>query len=245
MNRKTKLFLLFICICGYINVNAASNCSYSEQATLNAEAANVKAMYEERTGFLDPSEVSCEIEDNCKVEYNYFEISVLNLSPKFYAIVTDENNSSTKTIRYSDTKDGIASFDFVGIMNLNTFTFKVYSSSETSCPNELYYTFNLKTPRKNAYANNIQCKENSEASACQKYVDYEDTGYNGFMAKLKKYEKEKNETSENQNKLTFIQKTINFVKENKIPIIVAIVILVIGVGTTAFVVIRKRKRSVL
>ena len=102
----------------------------------------------------------------------------------------------------------------------------------------------LKTPRKNIYANYIQCEENSELSICQKYVDFEDIGFYEFMDRIEKYEAEQIEI-EKENKITFIQKTINFVKENKIPVIVVSIILIIGVGTTTFVVIKKRKKSVL
>ena len=246
MKKKICFFLLCIFGLSIINVNAESLCSYSEQAALNSEVANIKAKYEEKTGILDEDEILCEEGMSCETEYNYFTISVLNLSSNFYIAVTNENNDDRLVLNYNDVKDGLATFNFKGIMYTNTFTFDVYSSDETSCPNEKYRTFTLKTPRKNIYYYYAQCDEHPDIAICQKYVEFEDTGFYDFMDKIEKYEVEQKENNEkSNNKITFIQRTIDFVKENKVPVIIVSIILIIGVGTTTFVVIKRRKKSVL
>ena len=76
--KKLAIFLITGLLLFTINVKAASNCSYQEQAELNSKAANVKVSYEvvEETIGTEDFYVN-----------SFFKISITNVSEEFYVVV--------------------------------------------------------------------------------------------------------------------------------------------------------------
>ena len=225
---------------GCLKVKAASTCSYKEQAALNKEAANIKATYEEQTEYYMTQ--GCNMESCAATEY-YFKISVLNLSKNFYIIVKNANDSSMEFLSYSLADNGIVSFNNKNIMETNTYTFTVYSSDETGCPNEKYRTFTLKTPRYNEYSTYVQCEKSPEFEMCQKYVNF-DIDYYDFAEKVEEYNNKKI-TEEQEKNISFIQKVFNFIDNNKKAItILGVTGFVIVGGVTIFIIKRRKDREI-
>jgi len=115
------IILLSFLFIGIKSVDA-SICTYSEQAQLNQKAAKIKVVYEEATGILDPSLYDCQADnedpESCNASYNYFVVSILNMTEDFYITVQNNINNKQKTYYYSDAKDGMISFDWEEIMNI-------------------------------------------------------------------------------------------------------------------------------
>lgn len=247
MKRNCIFTFLFTCVlAGVMTVNASS-CSYAEQAELNSSVAGIKVAYEEKTGYHDSSTFFCQDDDpECVSEYNYFEISILNMTKDFYVTVSNDIDNIKTTYTYADAVDGVIKFNWEGIMNIATFTFEVYSSTETGCPRENYRVIYLTTPRKNPYHYYLQCQNNPDYYLCDKYVTFENIEYYDFITQVDEYVEENNEELKEKQQLSFMDKVLNFVEDNKV--------LLVGVGTGLLIVIiiivtitktKKRKRSAL
>ena len=250
--KKVLFFLLSVILLGCTNVYAASDCSYEEQAKYNNEVANIKAKYEEATKKVKTTDIiECQDGTNDCItdEYtdvNYFVISLLNMNENFYITMENNQNSDTRTIRYSDLKDGVYTFDYTDIYQNATLTFKVYSSDKTNCQNELYRTIYLTTPRYNKFSEYEECKENPDFELCRKYTpngSYMDeaTSHNK-LEKYKENSKPKEEKKENKSPIENIKQ---FIVDNKTVVIIVAVVAVVGVGIIVFVIARRRKKSVL
>ena len=245
--KKIYIFtLLFVVFFIKITPVLASACSYSEQARLNSAVANIKVSYEEKTGQHDPSEFMCQPDDpDCTSEYNYFEISILNLSKDFYITVTNDVDDTEQTFTIDDVVNGAIRFNWEGIMNIATFTFNVYSSSETPCARENYRTIYLTTPRKNPYHYYLQCQNHPDYYLCKKYVTFEDIGFYEFLEQVDTYIEENDKEISAEKQLSSQEKVIGFIKEH--------IVLVSGVaiGLLSLIVVivviktRKRKKSIL
>ena len=224
----------------------ASSCSYAKQAELNSEVANIKVSYEEKTGYRDSSEFYCQDDDpECVSEYNYFEISILNMTDDFYIVVKNDQDNVEKTYTINDAVDGIIRFDFEGIMNITTFKFDIYSSTNTPCPRENYRTIYLTTPRKNPYYYYLQCQNNPDYYLCKKYVTFEDVGFYEFIEKVDKYVEEHNEELKDKQQLTTTDKIMEYIKEHKI-LVISSLIGIVGIAViTTWVVINKRRKRII
>ncbi len=215
---KKILALIITSILFVTNVNAASKCSYEEQTKLNGKAGNVKVSYE-----IKETEVKADFFDVYKNELKdtmiveVFEISVLNISEDIYVVVKNDFNKDSKTIRYSDSNNGIAKFTWDKRDNITNFTFEIYSSNKTSCPNEIYKTIYLTTPRYNTLYGYEECKNIEDFYLCQKYVTFKDISEANFFSKISQYKnKEIDDNGEviPSNK-TIFDRVFDFVKENK------------------------------
>lgn len=205
---KKLLIFLGIFFSFTINVNAASLCSYKEQVTLNQKAANVKANYEVAT-------ITRQFED-AAVDIEVFRISIINMTEDFYVEVSNNIDNTKWDFDYDDTDDGIVSFDWDS-EEMTAFTFKVYTSSKTGCPDEVIKTIPLTTPRYNKYSNMAICDDIPEFSLCQRYVTTKEISQEDFLEKVDEYrtgeiDKNGNELNKNQNVLTNV---LNFIKEYK------------------------------
>jgi len=239
----TFLFTLALFCAPAVN---ASSCSYEEQAKLNSSVANIKVSYEEKAGVVDTSLYECQPEDpECQSEYNYFEISVLNMTEDFYIEITNNVDDTKEIYTYEDAVDGIIRFDWDGIMKITTFTIDVLSSSSTNCPRDNYRTIYLTTPRKNIYHYYGQCQENPDFYMCDKYVTFEEMDFYEFVKNVEDYvEQQAIENEEEQNN-SFSDKVANLLKDNLVLIVsigsALILITIIGV----VIIKKKRKKSVL
>ena len=227
---------------------SASICTYSEQAQLNKDVANIKVIYEEATGILDPSLYDCQADNGdlseCNASYDYFVVSVLNMTEDFYITVRNNIDNTRTTYYYSDAKDGVISFDWEGILNVTTFTIDVFSSSETSCPRENYRTIYFTTPRKNLYYYYGQCQQNPEYYLCQKYVTFDDITFYEFIEKINNHNEEKKEEPKEEAPQTIPQKVIEYITNNSFTIIVVVGAIVIAT-VLVVTIVKKRKKGIL
>jgi len=227
-----KIILILISLFLFsTNVYSASSCSYKEQAELNQKASNVKISYEIKSeNETDPFGRTYANE--------YFDISILNLTESFYVIIKNNTNQEEREIYYSDTKDNIYNFRWNDVSDITKFTFEVYSSANTNCPAEKVKTLYLTTPRFNQYSSLGVCQNLEDFELCEKYVTFTDVTDDDFYSRVEKYRKkveEEKKEEENKNGI------IDFLKNNKLYIIVGVVI-VCGVAGSIVYINRKKQR---
>ena len=253
MNKlKKTAFIAFSSMFMLANVNAAT-CGYEEKAKLNNEIANVKSNYEVKERVLNKDEyfisdalLGTEYEDSYEAKTDYIQVNILNLTENMYVEITNDYNDDIVVYHYSDTQNGNISFDWNDVGTLITYTIKVYASSSTGCEGSVLKTLYQALPRYNDYSTYDICKNIPDYYLCQRYVTYEDVGFDNFIEQNskqveKKLEKEE-KTTENEK---WYKKVQNFVKEHKVPFIIGGVVLVVAAGGTTFVIIKKRRRSVI
>ena len=241
MKKVKKIFVLLVVLLLAKNVNA--ECGYETQAKLNSEAATIKAIYEEVQKEMDRNSYVCgDGVEECTEYYPVFKISILNLSKNFYVKVTSDNKYSNN-FYYRDAEDGIVSFELTDLSKVNTFTFKVYNTSESGCSQKLNRTFYLTTPRLNDYYNVKLCDKIPDYYMCQKFVTFEDTGYTDFLVSVNKYYEKQEEIKENTHK-SFFEKIFDFIRENKTVFIIAGGVIVVG-GVATVIIIKKRRKDIV
>ena len=233
-----------------INVKAVSLCTYEDQAKLNNISANVKVSYEEATGTLDPNKyITPEIyigtdKENAPITYNYFKINIINITKDLYVKISNNLNSNVNTINYSDTTDGLYSYDWKDLSKVAELTIDVYSSKETNCPNELYYKSYFTVPRVNEHSFDDVCSENADYYLCQKYVTYDPIDYDSFYEKMDTYVEEKlniENSSSNETNKTFFQKIIAFISKQKYIFIGVLAVIILF--TIIMIIKSKKNRS--
>lgn len=222
--------------------NVFAECDYSTQVQLSTDAANIKTKYEVATGELDKSlYLGCEGGgDDCDVSYNYYLISILNLTDNYYVKVTNDQDKTTKTFTKADAnEDGIVEFKWDNVSNVTTFTFNIYSSSKTKCPNKKQTTKYLTTPRKNFYSSFDICSDMQDNYLCEEYVTYDNVDFDSFLQMLDEAKEKK--ANENEKNKSLWQKIVDFIVTYKWWFISGVVLVI--VATLAVVtIIRKKNR---
>ncbi|MBQ6841437.1 MAG: hypothetical protein IJO63_04920 [Bacilli bacterium] len=247
--RNIMAVLLSSFLLGISGVNASS-CSYSEQAQLNKDVANIKVKYEEMTGYYDEEMSGCSEADEelglcVRSEYNYFKVSVYNVTEDFYFTVENNQDNSMKKYSYSDSEGGIVSFDWKGIMNVTTLTIKVYASAKTECVHESLRTIYKTLPRKNPYYYYLQCSQVPEYYLCEKYVTFDEIPFYEFLDTVEKEIEEKEAQQMAEQNVPWYAAVWNFIVENKVVVLIVVGVVAIGAVTTFIIVNKKRKKSVL
>lgn len=227
-------------------VSAASKCDYNEQVELNNTAANIKVSYEEAVG-VDNSDIGLESDSGemPNNEYLYFKVQIFNVTEEVYVKVTNSQNNDVKYLNYNESQSGVLTLDWKDLDNVVDFTITVYTSASTGCPNEELRIINLTLPRYNWLSEIAKCIGNEEFYYCQKYIlSKDDISENEFAVKLEEYlnKKNKDEIQNEEEHLSFGDKINNFIKENKVTIIVISTIVVVG-GVVASVIVIKKRRS--
>lgn len=242
---KMLLFVLTILFLQVNVVNAASKCDYNEQVELNNLAADIKVTYEEAEGEIDPSLIIGASGATEPATYYYFKVLIYNLPDNLYLKITNDVNDEVKYLHYSNAKDGVIEFDWEDLNKVANFTITVYSSANSSCPNEEYRVIYLTLPRYNEYSARAKCTDKESFYYCQKYITTEEEiDEKTFEEKLLAFESEeiiKHEQEEEANK-NWIDRFIDTIKENKITVGIASTIIVIG-GVVAIVIVIKKRRS--
>lgn len=233
------LFLLFT-----TNVNAA--CDYETQVNLRAQALNVNATYEINQRVYSvttgaPVDMAPEdIPDlGQETEYylvDYITVDVMNITEDIYVIIEDETGTDIeRVVHYSDTDAGTYSFEVPDTEKIRTYRITIYSDRDECLDDEIYNT-SIVTPKYNDYSALVACtdEELQNEYYCQPYTTVEFTIDKEQLADLyfEKLTASQEETS---------NESRNFWDQYGVYIIVGS-ILVIGVVTTAILIIRKRSR---
>lgn len=251
--RRLKYLLFTIIMLVFMTVPvSAATCSYDEQAKLNSEVANIKTNYEVKQRVLDKSEydvpdeiLGTELEDSYVLTADYMQINILNLTENVYVEVTNNQNDDIKTFHYEDATNGNISFDQMDVNDLVTYTFKIYSSSKTGCADTLLKTLYLSLPRYNSFSEYTMCQDVPDYYLCKKYVNFEEVEFNDFVKEITKEIERETEKKQEEANAKWYQKVIDFIVENKVAFIVGGGIVVVTAGIVTFVIIRKRRRSVI
>lgn len=241
------LFVIAMVLVPINVVNAASKCDYNEQAKLNNDVADIKITYEEAEGSTGEI-LELEGGGNFEETYNYFKITIYNLTESFFVRISNDYNNEVKYIRYSDLIDGVGIYEWSHLEKVTKFTFKIYSSNETGCANEEYRIVYLTTPRLNTFYNNALCTGKESFYLCQKYVTEEEVDYTTFMSEVNSFspdEKEDDSQGTVNDDKTFFDNIREFVSENKLTIGIVSTIIVIGGGVAIVIVIKKRRSRLI
>ena len=229
MHKKILKLLVILSLVAVPRINAA--CNYQETAELNKEVANIKITYEVAEGIFTRNDADTgeEFEDT----YNFFKINILNLSDKFYIKYSNNQNKNTKTYDSSNASNGLISFDWKDLSKVTTMTFNVYTTSKTSCKNELYRTIYLTVPRYNPYHSWGICEGKENVSLCDEYVTSEELDYEEFVSRVNKVSQSNsgNKTNNNNNVNdvnTSAQSTYIYIIGGAILVITIIVIIVVS-----------------
>lgn len=245
---KLVLAVLIAVFSSVAAVNAASKCSYDEQAELNNAVANIKVSYEEAEGVIPEEEMlPNDSGETGSATYNYFKISVYNLTEDFYVKITNDYNAEVKYLYYKDNVSGVVTYDWFDIDRVTNFKLTFYSSNTTSCSNEEYRIANLITPRYNDFSLSSSCIGNEDFYLCQKYTTEAEMDFTEFSKELELFENDKidEEGKEVEQELTWQDNVVNFIKENKIAIAIISTIIVVGGVVTTVIVIKKRRSRLI
>lgn len=244
-----RKILKVLCVSMAIGIgitNVSADCSYTEKAALNREVANIKVRYETAQGQMDPKEYICseydpEDMESCAPTYDYLNMNILNMNEKFYIVVTDEVDRIKKTYYYDDVNEnGVITFPWEKLNYINKFTYTIYSSDATNCPNERLRVIYQTTPKRNLNANLEICNEVPGYYLCDKFVTYEkEVGFEEFMDKVEQEIESRKKEEKKKNK-SFWEKIWDFIKDNKVVVIACTAVIIVSAAGT-IIVIRKRR----
>lgn len=243
MKRKKVVLTTILSLMFFMGTARAAECSYTELAKINQEAANVKLDYEIKTKVIpDPVENDSDFGYDQDVEVDYLNVSVLNLTDNLYIKIYNSDDKSTKIISGSEAKDGIANYEIDDLTGLAKLSYKVYTSSNTSCADQEIISGSKTLPIKNVYYQVGACVDMPDSPACQKYVTKEVTPEE-FDKVIESSLKKKQEEADKKNNKGF-KKVTNFIKKNKKGLIIGGSIIVVGVVTTVVVIKKRRSRLI-
>lgn len=230
---KKFTLLLFLFFSFSINALAESTCSYSEQAELLNKATNVKASYEintEKVKFVD-----------METDVDYFNITITNVTDEFYVVISNDYNSSKKTLYDFEAENGLLNYKWNNIDKVTNFTIEVYASGKTNCAGEKYKTLYVQTPRFNEYYDREICEDLTDFYLCQKYITSSLITEDKFFEQIASYEAGKiDKKGEDIDTRNIFDKAFDFIKDNKWYILGGIVVIT---GGTVYIIKRKNKKS--
>ena len=238
--KKNIAVLLLAVMFSWTSVDAASLCSYDKQKELTKIASNVKFAYEEAQGELEPGTYGApegEDPETYVAYYDYFKIKIINVTDDIYVKLENSVNDEIKYIEYKDTDEGTYTINWEDLSSVATFTYTVYSSSKTECPNEQLYRGVKTIPKFNENYQNVKCLDYPDHSLCKKYItsDISTAKFNevmeAYVAEQKKADKEENKKNEEKK------------ENNKKLIIIVATSIIIVVGGVAIVIARKKRGS--
>ena len=242
MRKIGIVFLILVCFIS--TVKAASLCSYEKQVELSKSAINVKMSFEEEEGVREPGTYyppEGVDPETYEAKYDYFKLKIVNLDENVYVKLENSTNKDIKYIKYEDTNEGTFEIDWKDLTKVTTFTYTIYTSDKTYCPNEELKKGYLTVPMYNRYHLNDRCAEYPEHKFCQKYVTYDLSG-ELFYETLDSYILKENDKKNNEKKEESKSGIIGFVKNHKYTLGIGISILIV-VGVAAGVLLAKKRRS--
>ena len=229
---------MFLFVFNNLEVNA--ECTYTEKASLNKIAANVKVNYEidKKTTKLSDLGIPAEDPEAVSIEY-LLKLNITNLSKEVYITGEESKTGETFSKNYNDLVDGLATITYNDVSFIRKYTFKLYGSNESACPGEVLKTFYLTLPMYNPYY--IYCSEDTDYYLCKEFITNEVTEeqfftkYNDYISKD---EVKKEDLKEESNK--WYDEVIEFVLKNKIYFILVMVLIGASFGIYIY---RKTKRQ--
>ena len=239
--KKNIAVLMLAVLFSWTSVDAASVCSYEKQKEISKSAANVKITYEEAKAELDPSTYSYPEgadPETYVAYYEYFKIKILNITEDIYLKLENSSNEEVKYIEYKDTDEGTFTIAWENLEDVTTFSYTIYSSTKTGCPDEEFRKGVMTTPKLNEFYTSELCVDIPDYYLCQKYITTNVSS--SKFVELAKAENKKNKKEEiiekekkDKEKETKNIKNIFFVVTS---------IIIVG-GGIAIVIVSKKRRS--
>lgn len=240
--KKNLVVLMLVVLFSWTSVDAASVCSYDKQSAIKKASTNVKLTYEEAQGILDPDLYyvpAGEDPETFVVYYDYFKIKILNITEDIYIKLENSTNDEVKYINYEDTDEGTFMIEWNDLSKVTTFSYTIYSSTKTECPNEEFRKGVMTTPMLNDNYTNVMCQEIPDFNLCQKYVT-SSISEKKFREMASAYLEKQKET-EKEEKEKEIEKKNNI---KTILIVTASMVIVVG-GIASVIAIKKRRSRVI
>lgn len=250
--KKAKLILFTIISFIILNSTCYAECTNKDKVLLGKIAAQVKVSYEEveepypKGTFLPPEGYEGDPEEYV-VNKLYFKINAVNITNDVYVKITNNVNSDTKTIKYSDTDNGVYSFNQTDLSKVTTYNYTIYGSIDSSCYDTEIRKGVITLPKFNPVASTMICSTLKDNALCQKYLsadyDYEYivSSLNKILDKQKKGDEKKN-IKKNESP---IKKVTNFINKNKKAVLITGISTATIVGIVIVILIRRKRSRVL
>lgn len=204
--KRALLVIVFIMVFG-IKVDAAT-CTTEEKKMLKSEASKIEIVK-----YFDDTYIP-------QGEY-YYNVHLVNFTEKFY--ITD---SVGNRFEYSSTikADDIFGMYWPG----RTVTFKIYGAKGKACGDELMRTIKIKFPSYNDYSKHEACKGIENFKLCKRDYSGKIESEEWFLKQIEEYKKSLNEkkSTEPEKEKSFINESIDFIKNNPIVLITLIIVVV-------------------
>lgn len=258
MKKLNKLLVILVSLFVFnINTLAVEEkenlCESSEKVDLGKKAVSVKVSYEEAEGKSAPG-VNYPPEGykgdpkDYVLEYNYFIVTFMNITPEIFVKVTNNLNDKVETINYDDTKDGTYKIEWYGVNQNITYTYKIYGSKKTHCPEIELKKGILSLPVYNNYYDYSICDGHEDYYLCKKYIN-SPVSYEEFMIKMNKYikkEEAKEKKEEQKKEQHGILETVKeYYNKNKKTILILGSIVAVCLVALIIIEIRKIRKRVI
>lgn len=200
------LILVLIIILFKIDVNAAT-CTTTEKSNLKKLARMI-----EINAVLDSEE--------SPTHDHYYFVNLTNFSDNFY-IIDSDNTRFEYDSTYNETKR------YGAYMPGRTITFTVYGALGKNCAFERLATIRVNFPFYNDYYLSPSCEGIEDFYLCQKHYSGAIESELWFEQQVEKYKKSLDQQEPiEENKTGIIEKTTQYIKENPIVIIAAVVVFI-------------------
>lgn len=233
---KSLLVLPFLVA---LNVYAADECTYKEQANLNKLAAQIKANYEvikkeEPFTFVDPDTLE---EEEMTITVPTFEIKIYNISESLSLSITESFEGKTgdsKTVTYNDTENGVYTFTSDNAKDIINYAIKV-NAFGGGCGGKTIRNLSLTKPKSNPYFDYEICKGHEDIDYCQEFTTKNyDISFDDLTKKIEEVEIDPIPVDPDKE-----NKFLKFLKANYIYIIIGTVVVAGGVGV--YFIYRKKR----
>lgn len=226
----------FLITCNFITIVNAAECTYTDEAELNAIAGNVKINNEiitEKEEFVDMT-----------VDVEKFKITLLNITEEIYVVVENDKGMESKTYTYQDTTNGEVSFIWENTNEIASFTATVYASNNSNCGGKKLRTHYLSTPRFNEFSKRDICNDEDmkDFYLCQKYVMFSEVDNESFVKRVESFINGDigNNGEEVPDKVTFMDQVFKFLDDYKWYIIGGVIVIGAAGG---YIYYRKSKKQ--
>lgn len=232
---KSLLVLPFLVA---LNVYAADECTYKEQANLNKLAALVDANYEV---IQDEEKVTAEDPDGLgtvetTVKTTTFKIKIYNITENLSLKISEKignKSGQERTVNYSNTDNGVYTFTSDNIGDIIEYKIKI-NASGGACSGKTIRTMSFKKPRVNPYAGYEMCKGHEDVQYCEEFTTKEFEFTDAKLEELiSSVDPVKDDKPDEENKF------LRFLKDNYIYIIAGTVLIAGGVG--AYFIYRRKR----
>ena len=247
---KTIRFLVLILL-GYFVFTpfVSAACDAAKKVQLDRDVASIKVNYEIlKEAYSGRTDVTNTNEEET-FYYDVIQVNIINVTEDFMVEVKSDYDKKTTKYTYKDAKDGIISFKSPTNSKIVNYTFKIKSVAKDGCKaDEVTRTLYLTQPRYNYLSDYEICNKIPEYYLCEKYVEfYDDVELGVFLEKANKALEKKNRQIEEEEKANrkWYEKITDYISENKTKFIITggALVAVIVIGTTAYVI--KRRRDVI